>query len=73
VGIMADFANPARISDFALRLSRPGYMGAWAGYVSEPRFGWSATRLDEVRGLGERLAAARDEMRPPSGEEDAAG
>jgi homogentisate 1,2-dioxygenase len=73
VGIMADFANPARISDFALGLSRPGYMEAWGGYVSEARFGWSATRLDEVRGLGERLADARDEMRPPSGDEDAAG
>jgi len=72
VGIMADFANPARISEFALGLSRPGYMGAWGGYVTESRFGWSATRLDEVRGLGERLADARDEMRPPSGEEGAA-
>jgi len=41
--------------------------------VSESRFGWSATRLDEVRGLGERLADARDEMRPPSDEADAAG
>ena len=72
VGIMADFANPAKISDFALGLSRPGYMASWGGYVNEPRFGWSATRLDEVRGLGERLADARDEMRPPSGEEGAA-
>ncbi len=63
------FANPARISDFALGLSRPGYTGARGGYVTEPRFGWSATRLDEVRGLGERLADAWDEMRPPSGED----
>ncbi len=72
VGIMADFANPATISEFALGLSRAGYMASWGGYASEPRFGWSPTRLDEVRGLGERLADARDEMRPPSGDEGAA-
>ena len=35
------------------------------------RFGWSPTRLDEVRGLGERLADARDELRPPSDEDGA--
>ena len=68
VGIMADFANPAKISEFALGLSRGGYMASWGGYVSEPRFGWSATRLDEVRALGERLADARDTLRPPGDE-----
>ena len=47
-------------------------MASWGGYASEPRFGWSPTRLDEVRGLGERLADARDELRPPSGDEGAA-
>jgi len=72
VGIMADFTNPARISEFALGLSRPGYMASWGGYVSEPRFGWSPTRLDEVRALGEQLADARDTLRPPS-EEGAGG
>jgi homogentisate 1,2-dioxygenase len=71
VGIMADFANPARISEFALGLSRPGYMASWGGYVDEPRFAWSATRLDEVRALGERLAGARDTLRPPDEESGA--
>jgi hypothetical protein len=72
VGIMADFTNPARISEFALGLSRPDYMGAWGGYATEERFGWSATRLDEVRALGETLADARDELRPPMGDEGTA-
>jgi homogentisate 1,2-dioxygenase len=73
VGIMADFTNPAKISEFALGLSRPGYMASWGGYATEPRFGYRATRLDEVQRLGEQLADARDELRPPSGEDGAAG
>jgi homogentisate 1,2-dioxygenase len=72
VGIMADFTNPAKISEFALGLSRPDYMGTWGGYTTEERFGWSATRLDEVRALGDTLADARDELRPPMGDEGAA-
>ncbi len=72
VGIMADFTNPAKISEFALGLSRPDYMGTWGGYTTEERFGWRATRLDEVRALGETLADARDELRPPMGDEGAA-
>ncbi|MEK7727537.1 MAG: hypothetical protein AAB354_03945, partial [candidate division KSB1 bacterium] len=32
VGIMADFANPTQISEFALGLSRPDYMKSWAAY-----------------------------------------
>ena len=47
-------------------------MGTWGGYTSEERFGWRATRLDEVRALGETLADARDELRPPMGDEGAA-
>ena len=72
VGIMADFTNPARISEFARGLSRPDSMGTWGGYITEERFGWSATRLDEVRALGDQFADARDELRPPMGDEGAA-
>jgi homogentisate 1,2-dioxygenase len=68
VGIMADFANPAQISEVALGLSRPDYMTSWAAYVSEPRFAWSPTRLAEVQGLVERLADERDRLRPTSDE-----
>ena len=38
VAIMADFANPTRISEAALALSRPDYMRSWADYTTEPRF-----------------------------------
>lgn len=69
VGIMADLANPARISEFALGLSRPDYMGSWGGYAADPRFAWSATRLDEARAVGDRLADVRDQLRPPGGGE----
>jgi hypothetical protein len=48
-------------------------MASWGGYATEPRFGYRATRLDEVQRLGEQLADARDELRPPSGEDGAAG
>jgi homogentisate 1,2-dioxygenase len=70
VGIMADFANPARISDFALGLSRPGYMASWSGYVTEPRFLHDPGRLAKVRGEAERLADARDTMRPAASENE---
>lgn len=65
VAVMADFANPARISEFALGLSRPEYMSAWSAYTSEARFTYDPARLDEVRGVAERLAGARDALRPP--------
>ena len=64
VGIMADFANPTRISEFALGLSRPDYMAAWSAYASDPRFSYSATRLDEVREKADRLADVRDDLQP---------
>ena len=64
VGIMADFANPTRISEFALGLSRPKYMGAWSAYTSDPKFTYRANRLDEIRHEGERLADVRDQLRP---------
>jgi len=68
VGIMADFANPTRVSEFALGLSRPDYMSAWAGYTTDPRFTFAPGRLAEARALGERLADARDTLRPPEDE-----
>jgi hypothetical protein len=63
VGIMADFANPARISSFALGLSRPKYMDAWSAYTSDPTFAYRRDRADEIRHHAERLADARDELR----------
>jgi homogentisate 1,2-dioxygenase len=64
VGIMADFANPTRISDVALGLSRHGYMASWSAYTTDAPFAFRADRLAEVRALGERLADARDSLRP---------
>jgi len=72
VGIMADFALPAQVSELALGLSAPGYMQSWSGYTTDPRFVYSATRLGEVRALADRLAGERDRLKPPSGEEDSA-
>jgi hypothetical protein len=69
VGIMADFANPAKISDFALGLSQPDYMASWSGYTTEPRFLYDPGRLSKVRTEAERLADARDTMRPGASEE----
>jgi hypothetical protein len=40
-------------------------MRSWAGYTAEPRFAHDPARLDAVRALGERLADARDTLRPP--------
>jgi homogentisate 1,2-dioxygenase len=64
VGIMADFTNPAQISDHALGLSEPGYMSSWDGYTTDPRFVHRPDRLAEVREAAERLTDARDELRP---------
>jgi homogentisate 1,2-dioxygenase len=64
VAIMADFANPTQVSEWALGLSRSDYMGAWSAYTDNPRFTYRADRLAEARTLGERLADARDSLRP---------
>jgi hypothetical protein len=64
VAVMADFANPTRISDFAVGLSRPGYMAAWSAYTSDPRFAFDQGRLEQVRTVAERLADARDALAP---------
>jgi hypothetical protein len=66
VAVMADFLNPTRISAYALELSDPEYMASWAEYTRDPRFGWSATRLEDVRALADRLAGARDRLAPPA-------
>ena len=66
VGIMADFANPAQISEYALGLSRPDYMKSWGTYTTDPHFTHRAGRLGEVRAVAEGLADARDELRPRS-------
>jgi homogentisate 1,2-dioxygenase len=73
VGIMADLANPAQISDFALGLTRPDYMASWSAYAAAPRFRWSPGRLGEVQAAAERLAGERDRLRPadPDGGEAA--
>jgi homogentisate 1,2-dioxygenase len=71
VGIMADFANPAKISDFALGLSQPGYMATWSGYTTDSRFVHDPGRLAKVRSEAERLAETRDKMRPGASEDDA--
>jgi homogentisate 1,2-dioxygenase len=68
VGIMADFANPAMISEYALGLGRADYMKSWAGYTTDARFTYRADRLGEVRAVAERLADAKDAMRPPDSE-----
>jgi homogentisate 1,2-dioxygenase len=66
VAVMADFANPVQISEFALGLSVAGYMDAWSAYAAEPPFDYDANRLDEVRRIGERLAGERDQLTPPA-------
>lgn len=69
VGIMADFANPASISEFALALSAADYMATrWSDYAKDPRFVHDPARLAEVRALADRLAEARDTLRPPAAE-----
>jgi hypothetical protein len=69
VAVMADFVNPTRVSEFALGLSQPDYMASWAGFTTDPRFTWSPTRLDDVRGHAERVADARDTLRPVAPED----
>ena len=64
VGIMADFATPARISELALGSSRTDYMQSWAAYATDPRFRFSETRLHDVRRLADRLSGERDRLRP---------
>jgi homogentisate 1,2-dioxygenase len=66
LAVMADFANPTQISEFALGLSRPDYMGAWAGYTTDPKFTYDPARLDDVRAIAERFSGARDTLRSPS-------
>jgi homogentisate 1,2-dioxygenase len=65
VGVMADFVNPAMISDYALGLSRADYMSAWGPYATAPRFAYAAGRLEDVRAVADRIADARDTLRPP--------
>ena len=67
LAVMADFANPAQISEFALGLSREGYMGAWSAYTTDRKFAYDPARLDDVRAIADRLAGARDDLRPPTG------
>ena len=67
---MADFAVPAQMSQFARGLSRADYMGSWAGYTTDPRFAYRATRLAEVRAAADRWAVARDELRPTVGDDE---
>jgi hypothetical protein len=41
-------------------------MTSWSAYTADARFAFRADRLAEVRALGERLADARDTLRPPT-------
>ena len=66
VGIMADFANPTEVSAFAVGLAEPEYMKAWDAYTTDARFTHRPDRLAEVRAVAERLADARDTLRPPT-------
>jgi hypothetical protein len=43
-------------------------MRSWSGYATEPRFRYSPTRLGEIQALAERLAGARDRLRPDAAE-----
>jgi hypothetical protein len=67
VGIMADFTSPAHISDHGLGSSDTGYMASWDGYTTDPRFVHRPGRLADMRAAAERLADARDELRPRRG------
>lgn len=66
VAVMADFANPTQISAAALALSRPDYMAAWGAYANDPRYAHAPGRLEEIRAIADRLAGARDTLRPPT-------
>ena len=65
VAVMADFANPAFVSEYALGLSRPDYMAAWSAYGSTPRFAFDPGRLASVRALADGFTDARDSLAPP--------
>jgi hypothetical protein len=41
-------------------------MASWDGYTTDSRFVHRPDRLAEVRALADRLADARDELRPRS-------
>ena len=56
---------PPQVSECALGLSAARLHGRWGGYTTDPRFAYRADRLAEARALGERLADARDALRPP--------
>jgi homogentisate 1,2-dioxygenase len=66
LAVMADFANPTQISEFALGISRPDYMDAWSPYATDPKFAYDPARLDDVRAIADRLSDARDQLRPPT-------
>jgi hypothetical protein len=44
----------------------PNYMDAWSDYTTDPKFAYDPARLADVRTLAERLAGARDTLRPPT-------
>jgi homogentisate 1,2-dioxygenase len=69
VAIMADLANPTQMSELACGLSNKDYMASWAGYSTDPRFTYRATRLADVRASADRLAGARDALRPITGDD----
>jgi kynurenine formamidase len=50
----------------------PDSMASWSGYTAEPRFLHDPGRLAKVLRLAERLADARDKLRP-AGSEDEGG
>lgn len=70
VAVVADFAKPARISDFALGLGRADEMSAWSAYTTDPKFAYDPARLDETRAVAERLSGARDRLAPPRSSAD---
>jgi homogentisate 1,2-dioxygenase len=72
VAIMADLANPTWVSEVALGLSRPDYMTSWGSYTTDPRFTYRPTRLADIRQLADHLAGERDQLRPTTGDEEAA-
>jgi hypothetical protein len=44
-------------------------MNARSAYTTDRRFAWDPGRLDEVRGVAERLADARDALAPGAAED----
>jgi hypothetical protein len=45
-------------------------MASWSGYTTDPRFVHDPGRLAKVRSEAERLADARDTMRPAGSDAD---